>query len=76
MVFDGAEGKTFGFTLSLGVAGVGLHADDPDSLVEAADQALYQAKRNGRNQSRVATSRPQAQLASRIPEPPGSRPTP
>jgi diguanylate cyclase (GGDEF)-like protein len=36
-------------TLSLGVASFPLHADDATSLVQAADEALYESKRAGRN---------------------------
>lgn len=36
-------------TLSLGVASFPLHADDAASLVQAADEALYESKRTGRN---------------------------
>ena len=39
---------------SLGVANLPEHAQDPDSLFAAADQALYQAKSGGRNRVRVA----------------------
>jgi two-component system, cell cycle response regulator len=36
-------------TLSLGVASFPEHADDSGSLVQAADEALYESKRAGRN---------------------------
>lgn len=36
-------------SLSLGVASFPLHADDAASLVQAADEALYESKRTGRN---------------------------
>ncbi len=38
-------------TISLGVAEIPGDAEDVTSLIEAADQALYMAKRNGRNQT-------------------------
>ena len=38
-----------GVTASLGVATTGQDTPDPGALVEAADRALYQAKRSGRN---------------------------
>jgi len=38
-----------GLTLSVGVAGFPVDADDPDTLVRAADAALYAAKAAGRN---------------------------
>jgi diguanylate cyclase (GGDEF)-like protein len=41
-------------TISLGIAAYPGHADDPTTLVEAADQALYEAKAAGRNQVCVA----------------------
>jgi diguanylate cyclase (GGDEF)-like protein len=34
---------------SIGVATYPLHADSPEALLQAADQALYRAKREGRN---------------------------
>jgi diguanylate cyclase (GGDEF)-like protein len=36
-------------TLSIGVASFPFHADDSNSLVQAADEALYESKRAGRN---------------------------
>jgi diguanylate cyclase (GGDEF)-like protein len=36
-------------TVSIGVAVADSHITDPTSLLEAADAALYQAKRDGRN---------------------------
>ena len=43
------EGKSFGVTLSGGVASYPLDAQDTKSLIHAADIALYQAKENGKN---------------------------
>jgi diguanylate cyclase (GGDEF)-like protein len=43
------EGKSFGVTLSGGVASYPLDAQDIKSLIHAADVALYQAKESGRN---------------------------
>jgi len=57
MKFVGAGGAEFSITLSLGLAGYGMHADEPNTLVEAADQALYRAKRTGRNQSCLAETK-------------------
>ncbi|MBI4342745.1 MAG: GGDEF domain-containing protein [Candidatus Omnitrophica bacterium] len=37
-------------TISIGVAGFPDHADTLEALIERADQALYEAKRAGRNQ--------------------------
>jgi|GEM_PF-2738128 diguanylate cyclase (GGDEF)-like protein len=45
------QGRSVGvITASLGVAGFPMHADTPEALVRQADQALYQAKKQGRNQ--------------------------
>jgi diguanylate cyclase (GGDEF)-like protein len=43
-------------TLSLGVASLPDNGDTPDAVIAAADEALYQAKREGRN--RVMTAPP------------------
>jgi diguanylate cyclase (GGDEF)-like protein len=49
----GTELGTFTVTLSVGVAGSADYPD-MDTLIEAADQALYLAKRDGRNGVRTA----------------------
>jgi diguanylate cyclase (GGDEF)-like protein len=41
-------------TASLGVASYPVHADNPDSLFQKADEALYVAKQAGRNNVKVA----------------------
>ncbi|MDZ4179671.1 MAG: sensor domain-containing diguanylate cyclase [Coriobacteriia bacterium] len=41
-------------SISVGVAAVPDHADSPGSLIEAADRAMYAAKREGKNRVRVA----------------------
>jgi len=41
-------------TFSAGVAGVGPRAASLQALLHAADQALYQAKRDGRNRTALA----------------------
>ncbi len=44
------EGQTLHCTVSAGVACFPDHATTPDTLIQAADRALYTAKRQGRNQ--------------------------
>ena len=45
------QGKILGgVTVSLGLSYFPQHGTDPDTLLQAADAALYEAKRNGRNQ--------------------------
>jgi diguanylate cyclase (GGDEF)-like protein len=41
-------------TASIGVAVFPMHGQNPDSLIIAADQALYRAKHNGRNRVLLA----------------------
>ena len=41
-------------TTSIGIAEYPLTARTPEALVSAADDALYRAKREGRNQFRTA----------------------
>lgn len=54
--FAGPDGAPVRQTLSLGVATFPDHATDARELVEAADQALYRAKGQGRNAAVVAVS--------------------
>ena len=44
------RGQTLGtVTVSAGIAGYPAHADNPEGLIRAADEALYRAKKEGRN---------------------------
>lgn len=46
--------RVIGVTVSIGVAPIGAGSDDtPEQVIGAADQALYRAKHEGRNQVRV-----------------------
>lgn len=47
------DGKRIPLTMSLGVAVAPEHAKSPDELVRHADEALYQAKAQGRNRAVV-----------------------
>jgi diguanylate cyclase (GGDEF)-like protein len=44
-------------TMSAGIAEFPLHGDTPEELIRAADTALYQAKRSGRDRVAVCDSR-------------------
>ena len=50
----GARGETVDVTISVGIAGLAGPEDTPASILKRADQALYRAKRDGRN--RVAAA--------------------
>ncbi|QKE62995.1 diguanylate cyclase [Aquipseudomonas campi] len=47
------DGQLIPFTISLGVADLTQSSNDHQQLIEWADHALYQSKRNGRNQVSV-----------------------
>ena len=47
-------------TLSLGVAVFPDHAEDPDGLLRRADEALYEAKKGGRNRTVISGAAAQA----------------
>lgn len=51
-----AGGRTLRVGLSIGVAVYPDHASDADGLLRAADEAMYTAKRSGRDTYRVASS--------------------
>jgi len=48
-------------TISVGVAGYGEELSSGQSLIQAADQALYQAKQAGRNRTATAQGIPEPQ---------------
>lgn len=47
------EGKNLGVTMSFGIATYPVHGKSLEDIITKADQALYDAKRLGRNQVRV-----------------------
>ena len=56
-ITDGSgERQTIQISISIGVAGLGASVDNKEKLVQAADQALYRAKGEGRNRVIVARS--------------------
>jgi diguanylate cyclase (GGDEF)-like protein len=57
------EGEKLPITVSIGIAGATLKTSGIEPLLNGADQALYDAKRAGRN--RVVLWRPSAQMALR-----------
>jgi diguanylate cyclase (GGDEF)-like protein len=56
------QGQSLGMiTVSIGVAALPEHGTDPKALLEAADAALYRAKREGRDRVAVAESAAQSE---------------
>ncbi len=45
------EGRSVKVTISIGISTSIDSSDGKENLIERADQALYHAKKNGRNQS-------------------------
>ena len=43
------DGETISVTISIGVAGASIRTSGIEALLQQADQALYEAKRSGRN---------------------------
>ena len=48
-------------TVSMGVAAFPTHGETAKAIIQAADEALYRAKRNGRNRSFMASNIPRPQ---------------
>lgn len=59
-----AESAAFHATISLGLSAFPDHATDVDTLVEYADMALYESKRNGRNRVTIWTKSPETHAPS------------
>ena len=51
-----SDGRSFRVTVSIGIATSPVDAANKEELIEKADQALYHAKHNGRNQSMLWSS--------------------
>lgn len=51
-----AAGRTVRVGVSIGVAVYPDHASDPDGLLRGSDEAMYEAKRSGRDTYRLASS--------------------
>jgi diguanylate cyclase (GGDEF)-like protein len=47
------QGTMLKVTVSIGISESGLHSNDPRALFNLTDDALYECKRNGRNQVRI-----------------------
>jgi two-component system cell cycle response regulator len=52
------DGQSLAATLSLGVATISPEANQPGDLLRAADEALYAAKKNGRNRVEISSKIP------------------
>ena len=59
---ESGAGVPIQVTISIGVAGYSDELSSGQSLIQAADQALYQAKQTGRNQTATAEGIPEPQM--------------
>jgi diguanylate cyclase (GGDEF)-like protein len=57
-----ANGKEIPITISIGIAGASMRTSGIESLMRDADQALYQAKRSGRDRIAVARRDDRAEM--------------
>jgi len=53
-------------TVSMGVAAFPIHGETAKAIIQAADEALYRAKRNGRNRSFMASNIPKPKQKAAI----------
>lgn len=51
-------------TASIGVASYPMHGENPTAIVNAADEALYQSKQEGRNRATVAPTKAAARVVT------------
>jgi diguanylate cyclase (GGDEF)-like protein/PAS domain S-box-containing protein len=61
------QGKTVRYTVSIGVATLGEHETGIDALLQRADQALYHAKKTGRDKVCIADSNVGVKVAELMP---------
>ena len=52
------DGQSLKVTVSIGLAQTGLHSDDPRTLFNLTDDALYDCKRSGRNRVMISKKSP------------------